>query len=99
MPQLFIDLKDSASYNEKARIYDISRTLETYQSGRNEAHSKCVCPPGHAGSNPAVSAKKEPLDFQWLFFYILGSYSKYVYSVTHVRDEIFLLRRSYYLKS
>ena len=29
---------------------------ETYRSGHNGAHSKCVCPPGHEGSNPSVSA-------------------------------------------
>lgn len=32
--------------------------METYRSGHNGAHSKCVCPPGHEGSNPSVSAEK-----------------------------------------
>src|SRR5699024_7498844 len=32
--------------------------METYRSGHNGAHSKCVCPPGHEGSNPSVSVKK-----------------------------------------
>ena len=31
---------------------------ETYRSGHNGAHSKCVSPPGHVGSNPTVSALK-----------------------------------------
>ena len=31
--------------------------METYRSGHNEAHSKCVSPPGLEGSNPSVSAK------------------------------------------
>ncbi len=31
--------------------------METYRSGHNGAHSKCVSPPGHEGSNPSVSAK------------------------------------------
>ena len=29
--------------------------LETYRSGHNGAHSKCVSPPGHVGSNPTNS--------------------------------------------
>ena len=32
---------------------------ETYRSGHNEAHSKCVSPPGLEGSNPSVSAKQK----------------------------------------
>ena len=32
--------------------------METYRSGHNGAHSKCVSLPGHEGSNPSVSAKK-----------------------------------------
>ena len=34
----------------------ITDKMETYRSGHNGAHSKCVCPPGHEGSNPSVSA-------------------------------------------
>lgn len=30
--------------------------LETYRRGRNETDSKSVCPKGHEGSNPSVSA-------------------------------------------
>ena len=30
--------------------------MESYRSGHNGAHSKCVCPPGHEGSNPSDSA-------------------------------------------
>ena len=30
--------------------------METYRSGHNGAHSKCVCPHGHVGSNPTFSA-------------------------------------------
>ena len=33
--------------------------MESYRSGHNEAHSKCVCPPGHEGSNPSVSVSAE----------------------------------------
>ena len=33
--------------------------METYRSGHNGADSKSVCPKGHVGSNPTVSAKKE----------------------------------------
>jgi hypothetical protein len=32
---------------------------EAYRSGHNEPHSKCGCPPGHVGSNPTASAKKD----------------------------------------
>ena len=32
--------------------------MESYRSGHNGAHSKCVCPPGHEGSNPSDSAKR-----------------------------------------
>ena len=35
--------------------------LEMYRSGHNGAHSKCVSPPGHVGSNPTVSAHKKPV--------------------------------------
>ena len=31
--------------------------MESYRSGHNGAHSKCVSPPGHEGSNPSDSAK------------------------------------------
>ena len=37
--------------------YNLIR-METYRSGHNGAHSKCVSPPGHEGSNPSVSAEK-----------------------------------------
>ena len=30
--------------------------METYRRGRNETDSKSVCPKGHEGSNPSVSA-------------------------------------------
>ena len=33
--------------------------MQTYRSGHNGAHSKCVCPPGHEGSNPSVSVHKK----------------------------------------
>ena len=33
--------------------------LEKYRSGHNGADSKSVCPHGHVGSNPTVSAKNE----------------------------------------
>ena len=42
--------------------------LETYRRGRNETDSKSVCPKGHEGSNPSVSAKKGPA-FGKSFFY------------------------------
>ena len=35
--------------------------MELYRSGHNGAHSKCVSPPGHVGSNPTVSAHKKPV--------------------------------------
>ena len=41
--------------------------MESYRSGHNGAHSKCVCPPGHEGSNPSVSAVKP--EFLFRFFY------------------------------
>ncbi len=41
--------------------------METYRSGHNGAHSKCVSPPGHEGSNPSVSAVKP--EFLFRFFY------------------------------
>ena len=31
--------------------------MELYRSGHNGAHSKCVCPLGHEGSNPSNSAQ------------------------------------------
>ncbi len=34
--------------------------VEMYRSGHNGAHSKCVSPPGHAGSNPAISVIGKP---------------------------------------
>ena len=37
--------------------YNLIRT-EMYRSGHNGAHSKCVSPPGHEGSNPSISAKQ-----------------------------------------
>ena len=42
---------------------------ETYRSGHNGAHSKCVCPNGHVSSNLTVSAKNEssPLDCFFVF--------------------------------
>ena len=52
-------------YRHRDKIYeaemsrlrgDPAYTQETYRSGHNGAHSKCVCPPGHEGSNPSVSA-------------------------------------------
>ena len=33
--------------------------LETYRRGRNETDSKSVCPKGHEGSNPSVSASND----------------------------------------
>lgn len=44
--------------------------MESYRSGHNGAHSKCVSPPGHEGSNPSDSAKiiqKKPEPLPWLF--------------------------------
>ena len=35
--------------------YNLIR-MEMYRSGHNGAHSKCVSPPGHEGSNPSISA-------------------------------------------
>ena len=34
--------------------YNLNR-METYRSGHNGAHSKCVSLSGHEGSNPSVS--------------------------------------------
>ncbi len=34
--------------------YNLLR-MEMYRSGHNGAHSKCVSPPGHEGSNPSIS--------------------------------------------
>ncbi len=48
--------------------------METYRSGHNGAHSKCVCPPGHEGSNPSVSAQKKDcriMQQSFLFAFIL----------------------------
>ena len=33
--------------------------MERYRSGHNEAVLKTVCPKGHVGSNPTLSADKE----------------------------------------
>ena len=33
--------------------------MELYRSGHNGAHSKCVSPSGHEGSNPSVSVLTE----------------------------------------
>ena len=46
--------------------------METYRSGHNGAHSKCVCPPGHEGSNPSVSAIEKSGNHAgfWIFSYI-----------------------------
>ena len=38
---------------------DAYKHMQTYRSGHNGAHSKCVCPPGHEGSNPSVCVKEE----------------------------------------
>ena len=48
----------------------LNKKLETYRSGHNGAHSKCVCPPGHEGSNPSVSVseKRNPLTVEFRFF-------------------------------
>ena len=41
--------------------------LESYRSGHNEAVLKTVCPRGHVGSNPTLSAlKKETCIGVWL---------------------------------
>lgn len=40
--------------------YNLMR-MEMYRSGHNGAHSKCVSPPGHEGSNPSISAKAPEL--------------------------------------
>ena len=43
--------------------------MESYRSGHNGAHSKCVCLPGHEGSNPSDSAHKKPGLLRQGFFY------------------------------
>ena len=48
--------------------------METYRSGHNEAHSKCVSPPGLEGSNPSVSAKFEILK---ALYYGLSGFFQY----------------------
>ena len=58
--RIWIDVKYKKLYIMKVEIADPLKELfshkETYRSGHNGAHSKCVCPPGHEGSNPSVSA-------------------------------------------
>lgn len=53
--------------------------MELYRSGHNGAHSKCVSPPGHAGSNPAVSAVTKPgrITGRWFYrVFLCHSFSK-----------------------
>ena len=59
--RIWIDVKYKRLYIMKVEIavhkYGLhTNNTETYRSGHNGAHSKCVCPPGHEGSNPSVSA-------------------------------------------
>ncbi len=52
--------------------------MESYRSGHNGAHSKCVSPPGHEGSNPSDSAKtiqKKPEPLPRLFCFAKSVYS------------------------
>ena len=42
---------------------------ERYRSGHNGADSKSVCLNGHAGSNPALSARKTAKFKAWRFLY------------------------------
>ena len=54
--------------------------MELYRSGHNGAHSKCVSPPGHEGSNPSVSAhwnRKHDL------FYIRVSFFLHFFAISH----------------
>lgn len=42
---------------KKNDILELLYAMESYRSGHNEAHSKCVCRFGrHEGSNPSDSA-------------------------------------------
>ena len=71
--------------------------METYRSGHNGAHSKCVSPNGLVGSNPTVSAKK-PTSFILSVFIIstyITSYQRtvfywYLYDSTHSRPQLLL---------
>ena len=49
---------------------------ETYRSGHNGAHSKCVCPPGHEGSNPSVSAGFRQIGGSLFYSVSSGRYSR-----------------------
>lgn len=50
--------------------------MELYRSGHNGAHSKCVCPPGHEGSNPSNSAQNPVHEMVYRVLFV----SRMVYS-------------------
>ena len=62
--------------------------MELYRSGHNGAHSKCVSPPGHEGSNPSNSAHKPKLMFR-LFCVALSGISSIA---------VFLTKRNHCLR-
>ena len=75
--------------------------MELYRSGHNGAHSKCVSPPGHVGSNPTNSVIKRSEDTRiflkggcsGIFFYICNLIIKslqIVYTVDMLLLTVFL---------
>ena len=43
--------------------------MESYRSGHNGAHSKCVCLNGHEGSNPSLSGYKDRSSYELRSFF------------------------------
>ena len=52
------DLFVNISFVRARKVQNNNTDTERYRSGHNEAVLKTVCPNGHMGSNPILSAQK-----------------------------------------
>ena len=52
------DLFVNISFVRARKVQNKNNDTERYRSGHNEAVLKTVCPNGHMGSNPILSAKE-----------------------------------------
>ena len=68
--------------------------MERYRSGHNGADSKSVCLNGHAGSNPALSAKKKNRALARFFLFVeCGSIRTRLHCVCNGYGGVLRLRR------
>ena len=63
--------------------------MERYRSGHNEAVLKTVCPQGHMGSNPILSAGQQPIDRELIVKRIRkNSFSNVELNIARVRAAL-----------